>query len=111
VPPDRAYTDDEFDAALDALGSDPDRLEQAQRHVARSAPQLQRILGQALEEGGFFGSAHEEQILRAAGVADPDERMRAMRTLVAEETRMGMLIGVAVGLELAASLENEPPED
>ena len=35
---------------------------------------------------------------------DPDERARAVRTLVAEETRLGMLIGVAVGLELAHEL-------
>ena len=30
--------------------------------------------------------------------------MRAVRTLVAEETRLGMLVGVAVGLELAHEL-------
>jgi hypothetical protein len=105
------YSDEEVDAAVAALAEDPERLENAQRHVARAAPQLQRILADALEAGGFFGSAHEEQILKAAGTADPDERMRAVRTLVAEETRLGMLIGVAVGLELAQSLENESQED
>jgi hypothetical protein len=105
------YTDAQIDAALDSLGSDPERLERTQRHVAQAAPQLQRIFAQALEAGDFFGPAHEEQVLKAAGVADPDERMAAMRTLVAEETRMGMLIGVAVGMELAAVLENETPED
>jgi hypothetical protein len=35
---------------------------------------------------------------------DPDERVLAVRTLVAEETRLGMLVGVAVGLELAREL-------
>jgi hypothetical protein len=34
-----------------------------------------------------------------------DERTRAVRTLLAEETRLGMLIGVAVGWELARELE------
>ena len=39
-----------------------------------------------------------------------------MRTLVAEETRLGMLVGVAVGLELAEELMTiqdegeEPPQ-
>ena len=105
------YTDAQIDAALAALTEDSDRLEATQRHVARAAPQLQRIFAEALEAGGFFGAAHEEQVLRAAGTADPEERMRAVRTLVAEETRLGMLIGVAVGMELATALENEPPED
>ena len=41
---------------------------------------------------------------RAAGEADDEERLRAVRTLVAEETRIGMLVGVAVGFELAREL-------
>ena len=48
--------------------------------------------------------------LQAAGVADPDERVNAVRTLIAEETRVSMLIGVAVGFELAHLLAN-PGED
>jgi hypothetical protein len=44
-------------------------------------------------------------VLRAAGIADPDERIAAVRTLIAEETRVSMLIGVAVGYELARQLE------
>jgi hypothetical protein len=43
-------------------------------------------------------------VLRAAGRPDPDERIAAVRTLVAEETRVSMLIGVAVGYELAQIL-------
>jgi hypothetical protein len=35
---------------------------------------------------------------------DPDLRVRATRTLLAEETRLGMLVGVAVGFELAREL-------
>ena len=39
-------------------------------------------------------------MLQAAGAADPDERMARVRTLIADETRVSMLVGVAVGLEL-----------
>jgi hypothetical protein len=71
------------------------------------------VLAEALAEGGWFGSAHEGEVNRAALVEDPDERLRAVRTLVAEETRLGMLVGVAVGLELAEELAQtqQPGED
>ena len=99
------YTDAQLEAALEAL-SDPGRLEDAQRLVASTAPQLQGILNQALESADWFGSAHQAEVVRAAGVADPDQRMAAVRTLVAEETRVSMLIGVAVGYELARLLSD-----
>ena len=99
----RAYTDDEVEAAIQAI-SDPDRLEEAQRVVAANAPALQRILNQVLHEAEWFGSAHQTQVLEAAGTADIDERLRAVRTLLAEETQVSMLIGVAVGYELAHEL-------
>jgi hypothetical protein len=97
------HSDAEIDAAIEAL-SDPARLEEAQRLVAAKAPQLQRILQQALDDADWFGSAHQAEVLRAAGKPDPDERVAAVRTLIAEETRMSMLIGVAVGYELAQML-------
>ena len=97
------YTDAQVDAAVEAL-SDPGALEEAQRLVAAAAPQLQGILNQALESADWFGSAHQAEVLRAAGVADPEERITAVRTLIAEETRVSMLIGVAVGYELARKL-------
>jgi hypothetical protein len=97
------HSDAEIDAAIEAL-SDPARLDEAQRLVAAKAPQLQRILDQALESAGWFDSAHQAEVLKAAGQADPDERLRAVRTLVAEETRVSMLVGVAVGFELAQML-------
>ena len=97
------YTDAQVDAAVEAL-SDPGALEEAQRLVAGAAPQLQGILNQALESADWFGSAHQAEVLRAAGVADPEERITAVRTLIAEETRVSMLIGVAVGYELARKL-------
>jgi hypothetical protein len=99
VPGRRAYSDAEIHQAIEVLG-DPQRIEAAQRLVESNAPQLQGILDQALESADWFGSAHQAEVLRAAGVADPDERIAAVRTLVAEETRVSMLVGVAVGLEL-----------
>jgi hypothetical protein len=97
------FTDAQIEAAVAAL-SEPGRLEEAQRVVGGAAPQLQGILNQALEAADWFGSAHQAEVLRAAGIADPDERMRAVRSLIAEETGVSMLIGVAVGYELAKLL-------
>jgi hypothetical protein len=99
----RAHTDAEIDAAIEAL-SDPDRLEQAQRLVADRAPQLQRILDQALHAAGWFDEAHSRAVRSAADVEDPAERIRSVGALVEEETRVSMLTGVAVGYELARTL-------
>ncbi len=50
------------------------------------------------------------QVLKVATTPDPDERLLAVRTLLAEETRIGMLIGVlAVGSWRALDQETEPP--
>jgi hypothetical protein len=98
------HSDAEIDAAIEAL-SDPARLEEAQRLVQARAPQLQGILDQALEAADWFGSAHQAEVLRAAGQADPDERVVAVGNLVAEETRLSMLVGVAVGYELGQILK------
>jgi hypothetical protein len=109
--PDRAYTDAEVDAALDAL-TDADRLRAAQDLVARAAPGLQRALGEALSQGGWFDRAHEQAIRESVGEPNPESRVVAVRTLVAEETRLAMMVGVAIGFELARELgaaEAEPP--
>ena len=103
--PERQFTDAELDAALAAL-SDPERFRAAESRVGRIAPQLQQILGEALLHGGWFGEAHEGEVLKAATTPDPDERIRAVRTLLADETRIGMLVGVAVGWELARELDD-----
>ena len=102
--PTRRFTAEEVDAALAALSTDPDRFAHSQEIVTHAAPNLQRILDDALHAGGWFGEAHAGQVARAAGVEDPAERTTAVRALVAEETRLGMLVGVAVGLELAQAL-------
>ena len=107
---DRPPTDAELEAAVERL-SDPERFRAAEARVARAAPQLQRVLGQALHEGGWFGEAHDAEVLKAATAPDEDERLRAVRTLLAEETRMGMMVGVAVGWELALELGQQRQED
>jgi hypothetical protein len=103
--PERQFTDAEIQAAVEAL-TDPARFRAAESRVASIAPQLQHILVEALDAGGWFGEAHEAEILRVATTPDPDERIRAVRTLLAEETRIGMMVGVAVGWELARELQN-----
>jgi len=104
---DREITDAELEAAIAAL-SEPGRLAGAQDSVARHAPQLQRILNDALETGGWFGPAHADAVHRAAAGEDAEDRATAVRTLVAEETRLGMLVGIAVGIELARELARHP---
>ena len=108
---DRAYTDAELEAAIAAI-ADPERLREAQNIVARNAPSLQRVLSSALEEGGWFELGHNQAVREATGHEDPGERIRAVRTMLAEETRLGMLVGVAVGFELARELAggSGPPE-
>jgi hypothetical protein len=108
VPP--TYDDDELDAAIEAL-TDPERFRQAESAVAAAAPRLQQVLAQALEAGGWFGEAHEEQVRKAAGADDPEQRLLAVRTLLAEEARMGMMVGVAVGWALAEELTEKKEED
>jgi hypothetical protein len=94
----------DLDAALEALSA-PGRLRGAEERVARMAPQLQRILATALQEGGWFDEAHQSEVLKAATKPDPDERIAAVRSLLAEETRIGMMVGVAVGWELAREVD------
>ena len=110
MPSEPAFTDEQIDRAVDAL-SDPDRFREAEARVARMAPQLQRILNEALHSGGWFGEAHESQVRHAAAQAGEHERGAAIRTLLAEETRMGMLVGVAVGWELSRELHSRPDHE
>ncbi|MBV8429619.1 MAG: hypothetical protein JO244_00530 [Solirubrobacterales bacterium] len=113
--PDRTYTDSELEAAVAAI-SHPQALQEAQDIVMRSAPSLQRVLASALAEGGWFGTGHDQAVREATGTEDPAAREREVRTLIAEETRLGMLVGVAVGFQLARQLDHttdasHPPLD
>jgi hypothetical protein len=94
-----ASEDERLEAAIERL-MDAERFAEAERIVARAAPQLQRVLAAALAEGGWFGESHDAETLKAATVPDPDQRLAAVRALLAEEARMGMMVGVAVGWAL-----------
>ena len=76
----------------------------------RVAPSLQSMLASALDEGGWFDSGHDQAIREAVVQDDPRDRTRVVQSLLAEETRLGMLVGVAVGYELARELGRRAPE-
>jgi hypothetical protein len=99
VPAER-YSDEQIDAAIEAISD-------------QAAPKLQRILADALGAGGWFGESHESEVLKAATVPDEEARLTAVRTLLAEETRIGMMVGVAVGWALAERLreQTEPTKE
>jgi hypothetical protein len=99
-----------LEAAIERL-AEAGRFAEAEAIVARAAPQLQRVLAAALAEGGWFGESHENESLKAATIPDPDERVAAVRTLLAEEARMGMMVGVAVGWALKEEMSGgDAPE-
>lgn len=104
----RTYTAEEVDAAVTRL-SGPDRLGHASEIVTHAAPSLARVLDAALAQGGWFGAAHEDLLAQASGEEDPLARLAAVRALVDEQTRLGMLVGVAVGFELAGELADPNP--
>jgi hypothetical protein len=100
----------ELEAAIERL-MEAERFAEAEQVVARAAPHLQKVLVAALAEGGWFGEPHEAETLRAATVPDPDERLAAVRGLLAEEARMGMMVGVAVGWALNEELRSDAERD
>jgi hypothetical protein len=108
--PDPVYTDAELDAAIEQI-TDPARLSDAQDVVMRAAPGLQRVLAAAIEEGGWFDAGHQQAVREAAVHDDAETRLRAMQALLQEETRLGMLVGVAVGFELSRALHDAHTED
>ena len=76
----------------------------AERLVAAAAPGLQRVLNEALAAGGWFEDGHQGEILKVASNPDSEQRLQAMQVLIAEETRLAMMIGVAVGWSLSGEL-------
>ena len=107
--PETPFSDEQLERALAAL-SEPGRLRDAERLVASAAPSLQRVLATALSEGGWFDGAQAQAVSDAASREELGERVRALQTLLAEETRLGMLVGVAVGYELAHELRDGAPD-
>lgn len=104
-----APEDERLEAAIERL-TDGERFAEAERIVACAAPQLQKILVAALAEGGWFGESHDAEALKAATAPDPDERVAAVRSLLAEEARMGMMVGVAVGWALHEEMSDNDTE-
>jgi hypothetical protein len=103
-----AYDEDALAAAVERL-MEGERLHEAEAAVAASAPDLQRVLAEALASGGWFEESHQAQVDRVASIEDPRERATALATLLAEETRIGMMVGVAVGWALGGELGAPPP--
>ena len=103
--PAQSYSEAELQAAVTALG-DPERLRDAEALVASVAPALQKLLAEALASGGWFEDSHQAAVAAATGKPEEEERIAAIRTLLAEETRIGMMIGVAVGWALAEELRD-----
>ena len=97
------YSEEQLESAIGRL-TEAGRFSDAERIVARAAPGLQRVLASALAEGGWFGESHEAETLKAATTPDENQRIAAVRTLLAEEARMAMMVGVAVGWALHAEL-------
>jgi hypothetical protein len=102
--------EEQLNAAIERL-TDGGRFGEAERMVAQAAPQLQKVLAAALAEGGWFGEPHEAETLKAATAPDPDERVAAVRSLLAEEARMGMMVGVAVGWALHQEMSRQPDSE
>ena len=103
------YSEAELDAAIAAL-EEPERFREAEAMVGAAAPKLARVLAQALESGGWFAESHDDAAATASATEDQEERLTAVRTLLAEETRVGMLVGVAIGWALADELKSRTEE-
>lgn len=102
-PENERFSEAEVEAAVARLG-ESEAFAEAEGLISRSVPGLQRILAGALGAGGWFGESHEAELLKAATNPDSDERLASVRTLLAEEARVGMMVGVAVGWALRAEL-------
>lgn len=97
-------TQSELEAALEAL-QEPGRFDDAERLVSLAAPGLHRILLEALASGGW-GAEDDARALDAALASDDAAAVRdRLGSLLAEQTRVAMLVGVAVGVELARELD------
>jgi len=106
------FSDDQVRTAIEALLA-PERFSEAERRIAAAVPQLQQLLASALGEAGWLDATREQHLERIASIEEPGQRLTELRTLLAEETRVGMMVGAAVGWELARELglpaEGESP--
>ncbi|MEO7197718.1 MAG: hypothetical protein ABIZ50_04525 [Solirubrobacterales bacterium] len=104
------YAEADLAAAVERL-IEGARLADAEAEVVSAAPALQRVLAQALASGGWFEGTHQAELERVSAIGDLDERVTATATLVAEETRVAMMVGVAVGWALADELGPPRPAE
>ena len=109
MPAGPRYAEGDIDAAVERL-MEGTRLQDAEARVAAAAPALQRVLTEALAAGGWFEGPHRQELERVAAIEDPGERLTAVSTLLAEETRIAMMVGVAVGWAVADELDATSPE-
>ena len=105
-----SVSDERLQAAIRSLSESEDAFRDAESVVSRAAPELQHVLAQALEAGGYFGEAQEHELQKALELP-AEECATALRVLLAEETRMGMMVGVAVGWALAEELQKDETEE
>lgn len=103
----RIYTAEEVDAAVERL-AEGERLAHAREVVVHAAPGLQRILAEALAGDAYFEETHARHVADLSAEPDPEERLRRLRLLIAEEVRVGMMVGAAVGFQLAHDLQDPP---
>lgn len=103
-----AFSEAELEAAVGRL-TDGSRLRAAEARVAAAAPALQRVLAEALAAGGWFGESHRAELRRVSSIDDPADRATAVDVLLAEESRISMMVGVAVGWALAGELGPPTP--
>ena len=103
-------TQTQLEAAITALQT-PGRFDTAERLIAQIAPDLQAILADALRSGGWHEGGSAEQIERALYGADEAKGRAALANLLVEQTRLAMLVGTAVGIELARELRLDEPDE
>lgn len=100
---DEGVTRAELEAALEALRQ-PGRFRDAELLVQVAAPGLHRLLLEALASGGWGAEDDVRQIEAALAMPDSASARAALLGLLGEQTRIAMLVGVAVGIELAREL-------
>ncbi len=105
-----SFSDAEIDAAITAL-SEPGRLRRraGRRQPRRPEPADGCWAARCMRAAGSTPRTRRPS-RRRSETADPHDRLVAVRTLFAEETRLTMLVGVAIGFELARELGYDPSE-
>ncbi|MGB0873394.1 MAG: hypothetical protein ACPGWS_04775 [Solirubrobacterales bacterium] len=102
---DQQFSKEDLQEVIEGLG-EVSGFDAIEGRLEQIAPQLQQLLDGALKAGGWFDDAHESVVLRTATVPDQEQRIAELRNFVLEQTRLGMLVGVAVGWEISERLDS-----